>query len=327
MDAGYNWPMYSMHRGHFQQLLLRHVRDEVGEMSVRLGQKLVAVQSQPNHVEVDFVNPTTGELNTEIAKVLVAADGINSTVRKILYPNEGPPLWRGLTVWRGVTPIQKAFLDGRTMICIGNPDKCEMFIFPISSNLVNWACIVRTGDPEIRVSQVTPDWNNLGRIEDLRPLLLNMKLDFLDIDHLISSSIIVNEFPITDRDILPRWTHNRVTLLGDAAHPMYPNGGNGASQAIVDARGLTLSFREHGVTPKGLQAYDDLRRSASHAFVLAGREYGPDKVLKLVDERAPNSFQHFSEVISPTEVEAMFSNYKRLAGWDAQQLNQEPPLF
>jgi 2-polyprenyl-6-methoxyphenol hydroxylase-like FAD-dependent oxidoreductase len=154
-----------------------------------------------------------------------------------------------------------------------------------------------------------------------------MKLDFLDIHDLIRSSIIVNEFPSTDRDPLPRWTFDRVTLLGDAAHPMYPNGGNGASQAILDARGLVLSFREHGVTPEGLNAYDDLRRTATHSFILSGREYGPEKILKIVDERSPSGFQELSDVISPSELQAMFSDYKRLTGWNAQQLNKEIPLF
>jgi 2-polyprenyl-6-methoxyphenol hydroxylase-like FAD-dependent oxidoreductase len=84
MDAGYSWPTYSMHRGNFQQLLLRHVRDEIGETSVSLNQKLVAFRSYSDYVEVDFVNASTGDLNTERAKVLVGADGINSTVRKIL---------------------------------------------------------------------------------------------------------------------------------------------------------------------------------------------------------------------------------------------------
>ncbi|CAF4350399.1 unnamed protein product, partial [Rotaria sordida] len=141
------------------------------------------------------------------------------------------------------------------------------------------------------------------------------------------SSMIINKFPLTDRDPLPRWTHNRVTLLGDAAHPMYPNGSNGASQAILDARGLVLCFRQHGVTPQGLQAYDDLRRPVANTVVLAARQYGIEELLKIVDERAPCGFQQLSDVIPSAEFETMMSNFKKVAGLNVQQLNQEPPLF
>ncbi len=328
IDAGYNWPAYLMHRGHFHQLLFRHVRHEMGETSVRFSQKFVMFRLKSNYVEADFINSITGELTTDFAKVIVGADGINSTVRQILYPNEGLPLWDGLKIWRGISPMNKPFLDGRTKILVGNPDVREMVIYPVNdNNLINWALVVRVQRPGVRSAPTTTDWNRLGHIEDVIPLLSEMKLDFLDLHDLVKSSIVVNEFPVTDREPLPRWTHDRVTLLGDAAHPMYPNGGNGASQAIVDARGLTLAFREHGVTPEGLLAYDDLRRSAAHSFVLIGREYGPERCLKIVDERAPTGFRELSDVISLSELEDMLSNFKRLAGWNAQQLNKEIPLF
>jgi 2-polyprenyl-6-methoxyphenol hydroxylase-like FAD-dependent oxidoreductase len=327
IDAGYNWPVYALHRGHFQQLLLRHVCDEIGETSVQLSQKLVAFRSQMTHVEVDFVNTSTGQLTTELAKVLIGADGINSAVRKILYPKESSPLWAGLNVWRGVTPMDQLFLDGQTVIYVGNPHERFLVVYPVSSSLVNWAFVVRVAGPEVRASTVTIDWTNLGRIEDILPLLVDMKLDFLDVQHLIKSSIIINQFPMTDRDALPSWTHNRVTLLGDAAHPMYPYGGNGASQAILDARGLVLCFREHGVSPQALQAYDDLRRLPSHAVTLSTREYGVHQFLRVIDERLRNSSSLVSDVISTSEIEAILNKSEQQAGLNAQKLNQEPSLF
>ncbi len=226
-----------------------------------------------------------------------------------------------------MTQTDKLYLDGRTMILMGNPNDVELFIYPVDKNLINWACCVRVGDPDMQASPVTSDWNNVGRIEDSLPLISHMKLDFLDIHHLIESSMIVNQFPMADRDTLPRWTHDRVTLLGDAAHPMYPNGGNGASQTILDVRGLILSFRQHGVTPQGLQAYDDLRRPAANTVVLSARKYGPEEILKIVDERFPSGFHKLSDVISTTELEAMMSNFKQLTGLNVQKLNEEPPLF
>ncbi|CAF1091215.1 unnamed protein product [Rotaria sordida] len=327
LDAGYKWPMYSMHRGRFQQLLLRHVREEIGAEVVRLGQKLVSFRSQPHYVEVDFVNSITGEFNTERAKVLLGADGINSTVRKILYPDEGPPLWQGITMWRGVTRMDKLYLDGRTMIFVGNPDDRNLIVYPVSEELVNWAFTVRIEEPGIRPAPMTTDWHHLGHIEDVLPLLSDMKLDFLDIPNLISSSIIVNQFHLTDRDPLPRWTYDRVTLIGDAAHPMYPHGGNGCSQAILDARDLVLAFRAHGITPAGLEIYDQLRRPVLKDSILAAREFGPDKILKIIDERAPFGFQNLSEVISSEELDKIFSVYRKQVNWNVEKLNQELPLF
>ena len=327
MDAQFNWPLYSVHRGRFQQLLLRYIRDEVGEKAIQLGQKLVAFRQHPSHVEVDFMNPATNNLHTERGKVLVGADGINSTVRSILYPDESRALWDGIAVWRGVTPIDNLYLDGRTIIFMGNPNDRELIIFPVDEHIINWALAVRIEQPGIRPIPVVSDWNKLGKVEDVLSLLSDMKLDFLDTHHLISSSTIVNEFLMTDRDPLPRWSHDRVTLLGDAAHPMYPNGGNGASQAIVDARGLVLAFREYGVTPQALQKYDDLRRTSSSNFVRMAREAGPEKILRFIDERSPSLFRDLSDVASPSELEAIVADYKSAVGWGAQRLNEESPLF
>jgi 2-polyprenyl-6-methoxyphenol hydroxylase-like FAD-dependent oxidoreductase len=327
MDAQFNWPLYTVHRGRFQELLLSHIRDEVGEKAIRLSQKLVSFRQQPSHVEVDFINPATGDLNIERGKVLVGADGINSAVRRILYPDEGPTLWDGVALWRGVTPVDKLYLDGRTIIFMGNPNDRELIIFPVDEHILNWALAVRIEQPGIRPIPVISDWDKLGKIEDVLPLLSEMKLDFLDTHHLISSSTIVNEFLMTDRDPLPRWSHDRVTLLGDAAHPMYPNGGNGASQAIIDARGLVLAFREYGVTSQALQKYDDLRRTFSSNFVQMARQAGPEKILRFIDERSPSRFRDLSDVASPSELEAIMVDYKRAVGWNAQQLNHEPPLF
>jgi 2-polyprenyl-6-methoxyphenol hydroxylase-like FAD-dependent oxidoreductase len=327
IDAQFNWPLYSVHRGRFQQLLLRYIRDEVGEKAIRLGQKLVAFRQHPSYIEVDFINPTTSKLNTERGKVLVGADGINSTVRKILYPDEGSALWDGIAVWRGVTPVDTLYLDGRTIIFMGNPNDRELIIFPVDEHTINWALSVRIEQPGIRPIPVISDWNKLGKIEDVLPLLANMKLDFLDTHHLINASSIVNEFLMTDRNPLPRWSHGRVTLLGDAAHPMYPNGGNGASQAIVDARGLVLAFLEYGITPQALQKYDDLRRTSSSIFVQMARQAGPEKILRFIDERSPAPFRDLSDVASPSELEAIMADYKRAVGWSAQKLKKEPALF
>jgi 2-polyprenyl-6-methoxyphenol hydroxylase-like FAD-dependent oxidoreductase len=327
LDGGYNWPMYSIHRGHFHQLLLRHVRQKLGQSSIKLSLKLVHFRSSLDYVEMDFVNTITGKLITDKSKLLIGADGINSSVRKILYPNEGLPIWRGLNIWRGITSVDKMYLDGRTMICMGNPDYKHLVIYPVNNNLINWAFVIRVSQGKTSCLTETPDWTNTGHIEDLLPLISQMKLDFIDIQQLVKSSINVNQFPLTDRDLLSQWTFDRVTLLGDAAHPMYPNGGNGASQAILDAKQLYISFVQYGITNQALQSYENIRRPQTNQFVLAAREYGPDKILKIVDERSPNLFNQLSDVISSTEIKSMILNYKQMSGWNAQLLNKEPSTF
>jgi 2-polyprenyl-6-methoxyphenol hydroxylase-like FAD-dependent oxidoreductase len=327
LDGGYNWPMYSIHRGDFHQLLLRHVRQKLGQSSIQLSQKFVQFRSTLNYVEIDFINPINGELTIDKSKFLIGADGINSSVRKFLYPNEGTPIWQGLNIWRGITPVNNMYLDGQTMICMGNPDNRYIIIYPLNKYLINWACVVRVSKEKSCCLTERSEWINKGHIEELLPLIESMKLDFIDIKQLIKSSINVNEFPLIDRDLIPQWTFNRVTLLGDAAHSMYPNGGNGASQAILDAKQLYISFIKYGLTNQALQSYENIRRPATNEFVLSARDYGPDKVLRIVDERSPNLFNKLSDVISLNEIENIIFNYKQMSGWNAQLLNKESNIF
>lgn len=327
LDGGYNWPMYSIHRGDFHQLLLRHVKQKLGESSIKLSQKLNEFRSELDYVEIDFINTLTGKLTTDKAKLLIGADGINSCVRKILYPNEGTPIWQGLNIWRGITPVDKMYLDGKTMICMGNPHDKYIIIYPLNKYLINWACVVRVSDEKNSYSTEISDWTNKGKIEDLLPLISQMKLDFINIEQLIKSSININEFPLTDRDLIPQWTFDRVTLVGDAAHPMYPNGGNGASQAILDAKQLYISFSKYGINKQALLSYEQIRRPATNQFVLSARDYGPDQLLKIIDERSPNSFSKLSDVISSDELQNIIINYKQMSGWNAQLLNNEPSIF
>ena len=136
----------------------------------------------------------------------------------------------------------------------------------------------------------------------------------------------IYEYPMVDRDPVDRWTFGPMTLMGDAAHAMYPIGSNGASQAILDARVLTQAFLEHGVNEDALQAYEAERRPATGKIVLANRGDGPDKILDIVDERAPDGFEDIEEVLSRAELEERANAYKLLAGMDVETLNARPSI-
>ena len=131
---------------------------------------------------------------------------------------------------------------------------------------------------------------------------------------------------MVDRDPLPQWTFGRTTLMGDAAHPMYPIGSNGASQAILDARVLTREILNHDETTAALQAYEAERRPATTELVKLNRRNGPEQVMQLVDERAPNGFNVVTEVMTQQELEDVANTYKRVAGFQVEALNAKPPI-
>ncbi|MFC7543071.1 FAD-dependent monooxygenase [Siccirubricoccus deserti] len=153
------------------------------------------------------------------------------------------------------------------------------------------------------------------------PAFESWDFGWLDVPGLMRRAEAVFEFPMVDRDPLERWTDGRVTLLGDAAHPMYPIGSNGASQAILDARRLAWHLATAPGWPDALAAYEAERRPATAAIVAANRGLGPDLVLELVHQRAPDGFTDLDSVISRRELEETASGYKKLAGFDPAVLN------
>jgi 2-polyprenyl-6-methoxyphenol hydroxylase-like FAD-dependent oxidoreductase len=170
------------------------------------------------------------------------------------------------------------------------------------------------------------DWNRAGRVEDFLPRFADWNFDWLDVSALVRGADAIYEYPMVDRDPLPRWTHGRVTLLGDAAHPMYPIGSNGASQAILDARVLTRELQTHGVGPQALQAYEAERRPATATIVQANRRSGPDEILDLIENRAPDGFDSIEDVASRDECEAIAAKYRKIAGFDKDALNSRPSI-
>lgn len=328
LAAGYHWPQYSIHRGELQLLLYRALLDRCGPDVITMGAALAGWDEDAHGVVAHLVNRRTGRALPDLHGLgLVGADGINSTLRAALYPGEGPAHWRGTMMWRGVTRA-KRFLTGRSMAMAGTADR-KFVCYPIQEFedgdlRINWiADLAKPADYQ----WTRQDWTREGHLHDFADHFADWSFDWLDIPALIRDAEGIWEYPMVDRDPLPRWSHGRVTLLGDAAHAMYPIGSNGATQAILDARVLAREMLKAGQTEAALQAYDADRREAVNALVLANRGDGPDVVLDKVADRAPDGFGDISEVMSHAELADIAGAYKKIAGFDVERLNARPGLL
>jgi 5-methylphenazine-1-carboxylate 1-monooxygenase len=321
--AGYKWPQISIHRGKLQMLLWEEVNITLNKGSVFTNTHLYAYEENDNIITATFIDKKTNEiLFKEEADILIGADGINSELRKILYPNEGDVVYSGNVLYRG-TALMKPYLSAASMAMIGSL-KQKMVIYPIAPELdrdglqvINWVANIREAEGSaIKVR----DWNRQVGKEKLLKLYKNWKFDWIDIPEMIEKTDGgIFEFPMSDRNPLERWSFGRVSLLGDAAHPMYPIGSNGASQAILDAEALTVAFLNNSDPVKALQQYNDERVPATAKVVLQNRQKGPDFIMDLMEERFPNGFEQ--NEIPQDELSQIMEQYKKIAGFDIQTLN------
>ena len=323
--AGYAWPQLSIHRGRLQTILLEEVQRLLGRDSVRTGCHLATFEDRGHEVHARFVSRKSGATTaSDTGDLLVGADGIHSWVRASFYPHESEPRFAGKMLWRATTEAAP-FLTGRSMIMAGHATQ-KFVAYPIcpeaagrGRSLINW--IAELGvDPKQPIKR---DWNRLGSKADFAGAFVAWKFDWLDIPALIEGAEEVFEFPMVDRDPLERWSFGRVTLLGDAAHPMYPIGSNGASQAVLDAETLAASLAESPDVPSALQQYESKRLSATAAVVRSNRQMGPEVVMQIVEERAPHGFNNLHDVISQKELEEVAARYKIIAGFDRDSLNRQ----
>ncbi|MCC8943385.1 flavin-dependent oxidoreductase, partial [Bradyrhizobium sp. Arg68] len=241
LDAGHDVPQFSIHRGRLQGVIHQAVVERLGAEAIRTGCRLGSFTQDEGGVSAHFFDRSGSHVHTARGDILIGADGIHSKVRQTLFPDEGGPCWNGLMLWRGATDWP-AFLTGRSMIIAGGLN-AKAVIYPIApgsspaSRLTNWAVLVRIGDGTSPPPR-REGWSNLGRREEMMPYVTSFAIPQVDFAGLINATPEFWEYPCCDRDPLPYWSSGRVTLLGDAAHPMYPVGSNGASQAVLDARRL-----------------------------------------------------------------------------------------
>jgi len=320
--AGYGWPQLSMHRADLHQVLLEAVREKLGYDAVLLDMKFSSLVQDPDGVTAKFENGASFR-----GSCAVGCDGIHSVVRRMLFPEEGPPAYQGINMWRGVTRM-KPFLTGASMAVAGWLEVGKMVVYPIRNELdagdrqlVNWVAEIQSP------RNVIQDWNLGGKIEHFYPTFRNWRFEWLDFAAMIRDADQVLEYPMVDRDPLPYWTRGRVTLLGDAAHPMYPRGSNGAGQAILDARALAGCLKRVTGTAEALKAYQDARLKIANELVLMNRANPPDAILREVWQRSGDKpFARIEDVISNAELVAMSENYKRVAGFERDSLAQRGSL-
>ncbi len=317
MDAGLDVPQFSIHRGHLQGVLYNAVKERLGEDAVRTDRRLVRFESHAGRVVAVFEDRSGHEVERAEGDLLIGADGIRSTVRAAFNPKEGGPIWNGAVLWRG-TRDWPSFLTGRSMLIAGGL-QAKVVVYPIgpgetpATRLTNWAVI---GVPESRSDRWLGDWSRPGSWQELRPFVEPFRVGQVDVRAMTGGSPVFYEYPLCDRDPLPRWSHGRVTLLGDAAHPMYPVGSNGASQAIIDARCLADRVAELG-PEAGLAAYEGERRPATAAIVESNRSGGPEGVIDAVEALAPDGFEDVEAVLPRAERERIVRGYAKASGFAA----------
>ncbi len=321
--AGYRWPQFSIHRGKFQVLLWEEAMRVLGPDKLHSNAHLHDYIDLGDQVKATFVEKESGEHLAEVVgDILIGADGIHSTLRKKLYPDEGGVVFSGNVLYRG-TARMKPYLTGASMAMIGSM-KQKMVIYPISkeldadgNQLINWVANLRQASgKEITVR----DWNRTVGKEQLLEIYQSWQFEWINVPEMIENTHGgIFEFPMSDRDPLPRWSFGRVTLLGDAAHPMYPIGSNGASQAILDADALAFALQNHEDAIEALKAYDSERVPATAQVVLQNRQKGPDFIMDLMEERFPKGFQEGE--VPHAELAEVMAHYKKVAGFDVETLN------
>ncbi|PCJ41717.1 MAG: flavin-dependent oxidoreductase [SAR86 cluster bacterium] len=322
LDAGYKWPQFSVHRGKLQMLLYEKVIERLGPEVIRLGRRVTGYQNNNEGVTA-FFSTATGEESSLDGSLLVAADGIHSVIRAQMYPDQAPIHWGGAIMWRGTTtgvPIR----TGASFIGLGSHDQRVVF-YPISQPdsetglaTINWIAEITVDNS---AGWGNGDWNKKVNVEDFIHHFKDWNYDWIDIPAMLRQAQDIYEYPMIDRDPAPCWVDDKVALLGDAAHVMYPTGSNGASQAIVDARVLGAALIDFGVSSEALDSYNEKLCKVISDVVLRNRGAGPFVILNELYDRCEGVFDDIEKVFPKADRDELMSRYKSAAGFAVEQLN------
>ena len=322
--GGYQIPEIGIHRGKLHRVLFDATCVKLGKDRIHLNRRLFDMEQDERCVTLLFED-AAGETHKPVeADVVIACDGVNSAVRRQFYPDEQPH-FTGINTWRGVT-VHPPILSGKSYMRIGSIDTGKMVIYPIVDNvdgegnqLVNWVAEIRQ---EVHEKN---DWNKPGKVEDFLPFFQDWKFDWLDVPRLIAQAQQIFEYPMVDKDPVPRWTFGRITFLGDAAHPMYPRGSNGSAQALIDARTLADLLAQGGDAVQALQNYEKARLDVTARIVHTNRTVPPDFIIMKADELSGGKpfAGSIDDLVSQEELRRISEEYKKVAGFSLEALNRD----
>ena len=320
---GHKTPQVSIHRGFFHQILVNATRQRLGVDSIFTNHRL----SQINQLSIGEVlchftsNDKTRDMAPYTADLVVGADGFNSKVREHFYPkNKDCTKWNGMKMWRG-TSLGSPFLSGSSMVIVGNYD-IRAVIYSIkndnATSLINWVAEVRDTNSTLPSIE---NWNTEGSLDEFIEYFCEWQFPWLNIYELFKNTRLILKYPMADKDPIERWSFGNITLLGDAAHPMYPSGSNGASQAILDAKTLAIELnRDVYDIDRALKNYEDIRKNVINDVVLANRDFGAEKALQVVDNLAPQGFKNINDVITGQELKSYIDKYKGITGLNSESI-------
>ncbi|MGA4955843.1 FAD-dependent monooxygenase [Streptomyces lavendulocolor] len=328
LRAGYHWPQLSLHRGTLQRVLADAVRDRLGPSAIVTGVRVTGLEQRPGgrpRVRLAHREGAAGGRASLEPDVLIGADGIRSAVRAALNPREGEPPWNGTLVWRGVSRMP----PGRApaFMLVAGDDRQKAVVYPMAEPpggdvLVNWALAM----PADRIADaVRGDWDRAVPVTDFLHHFDGWEFDGTDVPEVLRAADAAFEYPMVDRDPLRRWSHGRTTLVGDAAHAMYPIGSNGATQSVIDGRALAHAMSRHPDPVDALAAYEADRRPAMTELQRANRRLGPEVVINLAHRRAPGGFTHIDDVIPPRERREIAARYAATGAFDPETVNAGSP--
>jgi 5-methylphenazine-1-carboxylate 1-monooxygenase len=321
--AGYEYPEVGIHRGRLHLILYRAVLERLGPDAVVTGRECVGVEQDGDGVTVALREfPGGTALPPVRAAAAIACDGINSAIRKTFYPDDEIK-FAGINTWRGVTR-RKPILTGKSYMRVGSILTGKIVIYPIIDNvdgegnqLINWMAEIQQD------SYAKNDWNQPGNLDSFFHIYKDWTFDWLDVAGMIRNADQILEYPMVDKDPVAQWSFGRVTLAGDAAHPMYPRGSNGSAQAMIDARTLADCLTREPDVAAALKAYEAARCETTGRIVRTNREFPPDfiniKVEELVGDKP---FDNLDDYITQDELRALSDNYKKIAGFSVADVTR-----